>query len=235
MSRILVVEPVVMEPDETADAYLRSLTAADTELRFVALETGPASIETFSDAAVAAPEVLRLLEREAGGCDAVVIDCFADPALKPARERLGIPIVGAAEASMALALELGHSFAVVAIGDNSKPWTELQAREMGIERRLAAAKGVDIPVLDLERDLQATTAALLALARECVDERGADVIILGCTGMFVVADRLREQLDVPVIEPMAAAVKTAEMLARLGLTHSHRGLYRRLTGNESLR
>jgi len=124
-------------------------------------------------------------------------------------------------------MQLGHSFAIVTIFDNGAPWTELQVRAMGVESRLAAAVGVDIPVLELEQDLEKTTAYLLAAARDCVENRGADVLILGCTGMYPVVERIRQELDVPVIEPLAAAFKTAETLATLGLAHSHRGLYRR--------
>jgi len=225
VTTILIVEPVVMQIDEEELPYLAAVKASETDLRFATIDSGPVSIETFYDEAQAVPAVLRLLEREAAGCDAVVIDCFADPAVRPARELIDIPVVGPAEASMALALQLGHRFAVVSVFGNAAPWIELQARAMGLEKRLAAAVGVDIPVLELAEDLEATAAALFEAARDCIDRRGADVIVLGCTGMYSVAARLRTQLDVPVVEPLAAALKTAESLAVLGLAHSHGGLY----------
>ena len=227
MKTILVIEPVIVPEGEDEAGYLATVKDADTTVRFVSLTAGPPSIETFNDEAMAVAEMLPVIETEAGSADAIVINCMADPGVRAVRELVDVPIVGPAEASVSLAMQLGHSFAIVTIFDNGAPWTELQVRAMGVESRLAAAVGVDIPVLELEQDLEKTTAYLLAAARDCVENRGADVLILGCTGMYPVVERIRQELDVPVIEPLSAAFKTAETLATLGLAHSHRGLYRR--------
>jgi len=48
---------------------------------------------------------------------------------------------------------------------------------------------------------------------------------LGCTGMAPVARIVKEELEVPVIEPMATAFKVAELMISLKLTHSKTGLY----------
>ena len=57
--------------------------------------------------------------------------------------------------------------------------------------------------------------------------QGAEALVLGCTGMVPAAAGLRAALDVPVIEPLAAAFKTAEAMVTLGLVHAHKGQYRR--------
>jgi allantoin racemase len=227
MKTILVIEPVVLPEGEDEAGYLAAVKDAATTIRFVSLTSGPPSIETFNDEAVAVAEMLPVIKAESGDADAIVINCMADPGVRAVRELVDVPVVGPAEASVALAMQLGHRFAVVTIFDNAGPWTELQVRAMGVESRLAAAVGVDIPVLELEQDLEKTTAHLLSAARDCVENHGADVLILGCTGMYPVVERIRQELDVPVIEPLAAAFKTAETLATLSLVHSHRGLYRR--------
>lgn len=227
MKNILVLEPVVVPQGEDEGAYLATVKDADTTLRFLSLASGPPSIEAFHDEAVAITEMLPLIETQASDADAIIINCMADPGVRAVRELVDVPVVGPAEASVSLAMQLGHSFAIVSILSNGGPWTELQVRAMGVESRLAKAVGVEIPVLELENDVERTTEHLLTAARECVESRGADVIVLGCTGMYPVVERIRRQLDVPVIEPLAAALKTGEALATLGLTHSHRGLYRR--------
>ncbi len=58
-------------------------------------------------------------------------------------------------------------------------------------------------------------------------EDGADYIIFGCTGMLGCADAvrdgmLRDGLDVPVIDPVPAAVSVAAALVRSRLAHSKR-------------
>ena len=53
-----------------------------------------------------------------------------------------------------------------------------------------------------------------------MNEDGAEVLVLGCTGMTGMAERLSHELNVPVIDPIPTAVKLAEMLVGLGLSHS---------------
>ena len=61
---------------------------------------------------------------------------------------------------------------------------------------------------------------IVAAGRHCLDEDGADAIVLGCMSMAFlpgVARSLQEKLGCPVINPVLAALKTAEMSATLGL------------------
>lgn len=126
---------------------------------------------------------------------------------------------------MMIALMLGHKFGVISTFRNTGPWVELQTRNMGIEQRLAGAVGIDIPVLELGSDLKKTARYLVDAARDLIESKGAEVIILGCTGMAPVARIVKEELEVPVIEPMATAFKVAELIVSLKLTHSKTGLY----------
>lgn len=231
MRTVLVIDPVVKDTwdvKEEYQEYLDRLKGADTVVKTVSLARGPASIETFYDVAVAVPEILSAIEGRVGGCDAIMINCFADPGVCAVRQVARVPVVGAAEASMALALLLGQRFAVVSTGSsaNAVAWTEIQARAMGVEQRLAGALGIDIPVLGLWADPQLTAQRVIDAALELVETKGADVIVFGCTGLALVADAVRSALPVPLIEPTAAAFKTAEMLAELNLHHQQTGLYR---------
>ena len=225
--KILVVVPVVLNSVEGDVEYRDAIKQPDTIVECVSIATGPTSIETCFDEAFAVPEVLRLIKASAGSVDAVVINCFADPGLMAARELLDIPVVGASEASMSLALQLAHRFGVVSTYENSVAYTELQARARGIETRLAGVIGIELGVCELEEDIEATTNLLIEAARELIATRRAEAIVLGCTGMVPAASGLRAALDVPVIEPLAAAFKTAEAMVTLGLRHTHRGQYRR--------
>ncbi|HHW03874.1 MAG TPA: hypothetical protein GXX35_13890 [Thermoanaerobacterales bacterium] len=226
MKKILVISPITtVHFSGMTEEYLEGIKSPATEVECVNIRKGPASIETFYDEAYALPEILRIVDEYKTKCDAIMINCFADPAVNAARELADIPVVGPAEASMALALMLGHKFAVISTLRNSGPWIELQARSYGIENRMAAAIGIDIPVLELKTDLKKTAAYLIDAAKELIKSKGAEVIVLGCTGMAPVADMIRKELNVPVVEPMAAAFKMAEMMADLGLKHSKVGLY----------
>jgi len=225
--KILVIEPTVTTDlfNDMTKKYLEEIKNPDVKIEVVNIKTGPSSIETFYDEAFALPEILGIVDEYKSRCDAIVINCFADPAINAARELTDIPVVGPAEASMMIALMLGHKFGVISTFRNSGPWIELQARNMGIEQRLAGAIGIDIPVLELGKDLKKTTRYLVDAARDLIESKGAEVIVLGCTGMAEVAKIIKEELEVPVIESMATAFKVAELIISLKLTHSKTGLY----------
>jgi allantoin racemase len=48
---------------------------------------------------------------------------------------------------------------------------------------------------------------------------------MGCAGMAGYAQEIEETLSVKVLDPAAVALKTAEAMADLGLTHSKAGLF----------
>jgi allantoin racemase len=226
MKKILVINPITTDSfNDMTKNYLEKIKSPDVEIEVVNIKDGPSSIETFYDEAFALPGILKTVNEYKTRCDAIVINCFADPAVNGARELTDIPVVGPAEASMMIALMLGHKFGVISTFRNTGPWVELQTRNMGIEQRLAGAVGIDIPVLELGSDLKKTARYLVDAARDLIESKGAEVIILGCTGMAPVARIVKEELEVPVIEPMATAFKVAELIVSLKLTHSKTSLY----------
>ena len=80
-------------------------------------------------------------------------------------------------------------------------------------------------MLELHNDLGALNAALTDKARIAIEDDGADVIVLGCTGFLGCAESMREGLlklgyDVPVIDPIPITVHIAEALIKTGLSHS---------------
>jgi allantoin racemase len=86
---------------------------------------------------------------------------------------------------------------------------------------------VDIPVLEMEKDLSRLVEVLVEEAAQAVVEDGAHIIIPGCTQMIGLASEVQRGLaqrgcEVPVIDPPAVAVKMAEALVEQGLAHSKR-------------
>jgi allantoin racemase len=188
MKKILVINPITTDSfNDMTKNYLEKIKSPDVEIEVVNIKDGPSSIETFYDEAFALPGILKTVNEYKTRCDAIVINCFADPGINAARELTDIPVVGPAEASMMIALMLGHKFGVISTFRNTGPWVELQTRNMGIEQRLAGAVGIDIPVLELGSDLKKTARYLVDAARDLIESKGAEVIILGCTGMAPVA------------------------------------------------
>jgi len=223
--RIRVVTPITTEGFRRPDDAAR-LESEDVKVSFVNIDTGPASIECDYEIMLAQPgTIAKIIEAERQGADAVVIDCMGDPGLFGARECVSIPVLGPMQTAMGVAAMMGHKFSVVTVLRRIIPMIETQAAVYGMTSKLASARSVDIPVLELEKDLAATKRALIAEARKAVVEDGADYIIFGCTGMLGCAEAvhagLREAgLNVPVIDPVPTAINVAAALVRSRLAHS---------------
>ncbi len=200
----------------------------DTEISNVFLDSGPASVESAYDEVIAAPDVVaKVRQAEKEGMDAVIINCFGDPGLDAAREVVSIPVIGPCEASMHVAAMLGHKFSVVTVLDRLIPELETHARKYGVADRLTSGRSVDLPVLDLEKGREEFEARIVGEARAAIEEDGAHVIVLGCTGLAGLAQRIEQALrdegyDIPVIDPASTALKVAEALVDLKLSHSKR-------------
>jgi len=224
--RIKVINPTTtgVTDSETRQEFA-SYAFPGTEISVVHLDQGPASIECELDDAICVPDFLnKAKQAEAEGFDAVISDCFCDPAVKAAREILNIPIVGAAEASMHFAASLGQRFTVVTVLQNLVPLMENLATQYGVDKKLASIRNVNIPVLSL-RDKKRLVNALHREMLTAIKEDQAHVLVLGCTGMMGVAKEIEKRLkndgyDVPVIDAVAASLKFAESLVSMGVKHS---------------
>lgn len=101
-------------------AALKEETGGLVELESRIVEGGSESIECFYDSALAAPYILKLAQQgEKDGFDAIVLDCFLDPALSECRELVRIPVMGACQSSCSLAARMAGRFSVIGILDNA--------------------------------------------------------------------------------------------------------------------
>ena len=205
----------------------REVAAAGTHILAVQSATGPASIESATDEAMALPGLLAQIRAgEALGVDAHVIACFGDPGLRAARETASAPVIGIAEAAMQMACLVSASFSVVTTLARTVPTAHRLLEDYGMKSRCRRVRATGIAVLELE----ARTSDLLRqkIGDECrraLAEDGVGAIVLGCAGMADLCTELTQQLGVPVIDGVTAAVKLAEALAVLRLRTSKRGDY----------
>jgi allantoin racemase len=83
-------------------------------------------------------------------------------------------------------------------------------------------------VWDFHKDVEETKRRLIRAAKNAVD-KGAEVLILGCTVLFGFYKDLEKEVGVPVVDPIIASLKYAEFLVelkrRMGWTWSRIGMY----------
>jgi allantoin racemase len=161
-----------------------------------------------------------MLQAEAEGYDAVAGACFFDGAIRAAQQMMDIPVVGPAQASMQLAMLLGTRFATITSDPRWIPEMEAHISEVGMREHAIGPKLMraitlpsDIFLGCLGGDYQPAVDNFTGIAEGCIED-GADVLIAGCgllSPMLTVAG-LHEIGGVPVIDPMLASLKYAEML-----------------------
>jgi allantoin racemase len=225
--RIFVINPntSVSMTDHIRDA-ITPIKRADTELTVVCPDRGPETIESAYDEAHAVPPTLELVRKaNEEGYDAVVLACFSDPGLDAAKEISMIPVLGIEEASLHVAAMLGARFTVLTPRRERIPSRLEHVRKRGLDHFLASVRCLDLSVAETDADPAGTKKKILDVAKRAVDEDGAEVIILGCSGMAGYASEIEERLNVKVIDPTSVALKLAEAMADLGLVHSKAGFY----------
>ncbi|KHN90479.1 Asp/Glu racemase [Pectobacterium actinidiae] len=209
---------------ETIGMAARAVAAPGTEIIAVSPSQGVPSIEGHFDEAIAAVGVLDQVKLgKAQGVDGHIIACFGDPGLLAAREVASKPVIGIAEAAMHMATLVATRFSIV----TTLPRTVIIARHLlqryGFEHHCAALHAIDLPVLALEQDSGIAQKKVREYCIQSLRQDGVGAIVLGCGGMADLAQALTQELAIPVIDGVSAAVKLIESLSALGLTTSKHG------------
>lgn len=227
--KLLVINPNTTQAmTDAIGVTAEAAAAAGTTIDAITPAWGPASIEGHAEEVLSAAAVLEVVAERAHAYDGIAIACYGDPGLYAARELSPVPVVGIAEASMLLACTVAHRFSVVTVLDRIVPMLEDVVGRYGLRDRCASVRGTPLAVLEIEQDPAAAAREVLAQARLAIAEDQAEAICLGCAGMGVLECTVRDELeDVPVIDGVAAAVKTLESLVGLGLRTSRRAAFQR--------
>lgn len=197
-------------------AQARASARAGTEIVAVTPAWGPPSCEGWYDSFVSAAAVLETVRQYPGPFDALVMAGFGEHGRQGAREILSVPVLDITEAATHLACLLGGRYGVVTSLATTFPLIEASLRDAGTWKACSGLYATGLEVLELDADPDFTAAQFLLEARRAVQE-GAESIVLGCAGMSSLQSRLRDELDVPVVDGVAAAVALAEAAHQLGL------------------
>jgi len=225
--RILVINPNSSEEmTRSIREVLERIKREDTEVEVARTEGAPAAIQSATDAALAVPHVLeRVREANADGVDAVVLACFSDPGLEPAREVSDVLVLGIQETTLHIAATLGHKYTILTPLAGRIASKEQDVRRFKAEPACASVRALGMTVAETEADPERTKGRILEVAREAIEQDGAEVMILGCAGMVGYAEEVEKQLGIVVLDPTTVAFKVAEALVDVGIRHCKRGLY----------
>lgn len=225
--KILVINPNTSVPmTDQIRAALDTIKRPDTDLTVTCPDRGPETIESAYDEAYAIPPTLELVKKaNQDGYDAVILACFSDPGLDAAKEVSDIPVIGIEEATLHMAAMLGARFSIMTPRKQRIPSKVEHVHLRGLSHSLASVRSLDLTVAETEADPDKTKKRLIEVARSAVQEDGAEVIVMGCAGMAGYAPEIEQILNIKVLDPSAVALKTAEAMVDLGISHSKIGLF----------
>ncbi len=213
--RILVINPnsderMTKNIQKSLDLYFDS----DLIVRCFSTPEAPEFIENYEDEYKSGNGMIKLMRENMHNYDAFVIACHCDPNLDLLKEISDKPVVGIAEASMKLATFLGHRFSVISTDAHSTPNKQALARKYHLEQLLASVR-VPENITDLE-----DPEPFYKEACRAIEEDGAEVIVLGCSGLTAIRENLQNRLKAPVLDSVICGVIAASGFVRHGVSIS---------------
>ena len=222
MNEVIIVNPVKVEIRDIELDYIKKQYSQD-KLKIVNVKNGPETVEGFMTKTIACNAILEIVNEPKDG-SVMVINCFGDLCLFELQDLLDISVFGAGETTMHIVAMLGE-FSVIGPCDNMISWTRIQAREYGVFNKLISVEKVHLTVKDIlsaaESVYQSTKKAAVKSIEDC-----DDLVVLGCTGFSVIAERLQkeiwEKFRSLVLEPLLTSYSVARSFH---IPHGRRGLF----------
>ncbi|MDE1157192.1 MAG: aspartate/glutamate racemase family protein [Neorhizobium sp.] len=161
--------------------------------------------------AAAADEVVEMAmtvrERSAG----IIVGAFGDPGLDRIRDEAGLLAVGICEASMLVGGEGGRRFGIATVTPGLLASFAAKADVYGVGNLFTGTRLTDGDPLVIAADPEKLRCELANAVRSCIEEDGAEAVIIGGGPLGQAAEALQGQFSVPIIAPIRAA---AELLVR---------------------
>ena len=218
-----VINPVTPEKFVEVDQSYLNDVLPDSNITVKSIEKGPKSVETEFLQSFALKEIVKVINSNKDDFDGFLINCFADPGVEAARRVTDKPVFGCGEPSMHLASLLGHKFGLITV-KNSQRIIEDNIRKYGLNKNLALMEQIDLSVLELDEN-PGKVVKKVSKKEERIRQSGGEVILLGCTGMASIKSRLKNELTLPLVEPLHASARMLNSIIELGVEHYSQSFY----------
>ncbi|HEY9215946.1 MAG TPA: aspartate/glutamate racemase family protein [Ancylobacter sp.] len=169
--------------------------------------TGPAMIVDEAALADSASEVVRIGLAEAPHVDAIIVSAFGNPGVQRLRALMPFPVIGIGEAAVRQAADGGRRFGIATTTPDLVRSIEAGVRDLGLQDQFT---GVRVPMgdpLSFAADPLQQDQALAAAAIACIEEDGADIVVIGGGPLSDAAARLRHRFPTMIVEPVPAAIQ----------------------------
>jgi allantoin racemase len=226
--RILILNPNTTETvtRRLVDAAC-AVAAPSTEISSCTAPRGFPYISNRAEAQIGGAIAIEMLAERHHEFDSAIIAAFGDPGLLGARSLFDLPVIGMSEAAMLTACMLGRRFVIITFAAALAEWYRDCVEMHGLKDRCASIRAVDATFSSIGAVQEEMEAQLVELANLAVEQDSADVVILAGAPLAGLAQRTIRKIPVPVVDPIAAAVKQAEAIMALAPRVPTAGGFRR--------
>lgn len=208
MQEILLINP---NSSSATTAMMVKIAASEAPAGYRVTGTtaagGPAMIVNEDELNTAAAEVLKAWRAAGGRWDGVIISAFGDPGIERVRRDAGVPVVGIAEASMLAASEGRRRFGIATVTPELVSPINARADALGLRSFYTGIRLTQGDPRELSADPHALEEALARAVQRCIEDDGAEAVIVGGGPLGQAALALASRFDVPVIAPISAAMR----------------------------
>jgi allantoin racemase len=216
MMRLLMINPnTTAAMTEKVRGLAEATLPPDWRLSAVSGRFGPRYIASRATFAIASHAAIDAFAAHGRDCDMVLLACFGDPGLDAIREVSSVPVVGLVEASVAEAAVGGRRYSIVTGGALWGPMLRESLQARGLLGGLASIRTVAPDGGMIARDPDGAAQLLAETCSACVNEDGAQAVILGGVGLIGLANRIAPSVGAPVICSVMAGMRTVLALAGL--------------------
>ena len=169
--------------------------------------------------------VEKAQEAEKSGFHAVLAYGTLDFGVDAACSRVEIPVVGMGRSAFCVAANVASRIAVIAYQSTMIPNTWKYIRAIGLQGFVTSVRAVDISLKHMSAQREILKEAFIKLARRAATEEGAEIIVprgISIVPRYFSAEEISKEAQIPVIDCVAAGVKTVEMMVSMGMKNSRK-------------
>ena len=221
--RILIINPntSTSTTKQMEDACAK-IAAPGTTVHGKCIQERPdfSSYKVFSyvDLTICTFEAVKIAWQNRTNYEGIVVAGFSDVGVDAMKELLEIPVLGIAESSYHLAALLGHRFSVLTGTEKWTPPKQDYVKALGVEGKVASFRSYT--EWETNDSFEELRQRLVRVAKACVEDDGAEVIVLGGGPLVGYGKLVEAELGIPVIDPTLATFKLMECVIDLGHSHS---------------
>ena len=209
MHRILLINPNSSAATTAMMVGIAQAAAAGAcEITGATARRAPPMIVEPDALAAAADEVVEMGVSNDGRYDGFIVAAFGDPGLAEVRERCRTPAVGIAESAFREASAGGRRFGIATTTPALKAAIDRRVALLGLSAQYAGLRLTSVDPAELVKDKDLLRDALADAVRHCINDDGAQAVIIGGGPLGEAARELKPMFSIPIVAPIPAAIRS---------------------------